>query len=132
MASKHILAIDDDTDNLELVSLALQLRAGWQVTQVTDGANGIRMAADRPDLILLDVHMPRPRGPEILSALREDPMTSDIPVVLLTASAFPGRLRGLDVQGIITKPFSPGRLPGHLCDLLGWPSPAPACTLVAA
>jgi CheY-like chemotaxis protein len=63
MASKHILAIDDDTDNLELVSLALQLRAGWQVTQVTDGARGIRMAADRPDLILLDVHMPRLRGP---------------------------------------------------------------------
>ncbi len=132
MASKRILAIDDDTDNLELVSLAPQLRAGWRVTPVTDGASGIRMAEDRPDLVLLDVHMPRLRGPEILSALRENPVTSDIPVVLLTASAFPGRLSGLDVQGIISKPFSPGRLPAHLCDLLGWPSPATTRTLVAA
>lgn len=83
---KRVLIVDDERDLVEV--LALRLSAGWgyTVTTALDGAEGLRKAsATRPDLILLDVSMPEVDGWEMCRRLRDDPATSGIPVVMMTA-----------------------------------------------
>ncbi len=76
-----------------------------------DGPSGLELARDeRPDVVLLDVMMPRLDGWRVAEELLEDERTSDIPIIFLTARAeFRDRARGLDIGGIdyVTKPFNP-------------------------
>jgi DNA-binding response OmpR family regulator len=84
------------------------------VLEAGDGRTGLELAgAERPDVILLDVMMPSLDGWAVASALLEDPATTEIPIIFLTARAeFRDRARGLDIGGIdyITKPFNPVEL----------------------
>jgi CheY-like chemotaxis protein len=122
VTSKHVLVIDDDLDNLELIKLSLEAYAGWRVTTASDGIEGLKLAStEQPDLVLLDVMMPRPNGPEVLAALRADESTRTIPVVLLTAIAYPDELRqlaALEPDGLLTKPFSPALIAMELETML--------------
>jgi signal transduction histidine kinase/CheY-like chemotaxis protein len=93
-----LLAIDDDPHAVELVRAVLQ-PAGWTVMSATDGAGGIAIARSlRPTAILLDLLMPGIDGFAVVDAVRTDPETSDIPIVVLTAktlsTAEKDRLRG--------------------------------------
>jgi len=93
-----LLAIDDDPHAVELVRAVLQ-PAGWTVLSATDGADGIAKARSlRPTAILLDLLMPGIDGFAVVDALRTDPETADIPIVVLTAKALSSdekdRLRG--------------------------------------
>jgi len=82
---KTILVIDDD-DALRTAMVATIEKAGYTVIQATNGQDGITTAlAERPDLILLDILMPRMDGRETLRELRSREETSDIPVILLTS-----------------------------------------------
>ena len=109
----HILAVDDERSILRLIEVNLQ-RAGFRVTCAGDGVQALeKIAQERPDLIVLDVMMPRLDGFEVLRRLKSDPDTSEIPVLMLTAKAqdadvFRGWQGG--VHGYLTKPFNPSEL----------------------
>jgi two-component system alkaline phosphatase synthesis response regulator PhoP/two-component system response regulator VicR len=123
---KHILAVDDERFIRRLVEVNLQ-RAGYRVTTAADGAEALEVArADRPDLIVLDVLMPRVDGFEALRRLKADPATAEIPVVMLTARAqdadlFKGYQYGADLY--LTKPFNPVELLTFVNRILATPAP---------
>jgi CheY-like chemotaxis protein len=109
-----------------VAQVTLELTPGWQVHTAHDGREGVRMARERrPDVILLDVMMPGMDGPSTVQALRTDPATARIPVLLLTAKVRSADRRGfleLDVAGVLAKPFDPLQLAGQVSAALGWPA----------
>ena len=81
----RILVIDDDAAIAELVAVNLEM-AGYEVTQAEDGIKGQALAIQMlPDLIMLDLMLPRVDGFTVCQRLRRDDRTSDIPVLMLTA-----------------------------------------------
>src|SRR5262249_52454377 len=94
-----------------------------EVVDVNNGEDGIKKAIEeKPDAVLLDVMMPVMDGPATLSALRNNPATSSIPVIFLTAKAMSSeieRLKGLGALGVLTKPFDPMTLASQVRDVLG-------------
>jgi CheY-like chemotaxis protein len=97
-ASRTLLTIDDDPLAVELVRGVLQPE-GWTVLAATDGQAGVAMARSRrPSAVLLDLLMPGTDGFAVLEALRADPATMGIPIIVLTAKTLTGedkeRLRG--------------------------------------
>lgn len=112
MAEK-ILIIDDDVDTLKLVGLMLE-RQGYRIAVASNGTLGIsRAAAEKPDLILLDVMMPGMDGPTTLRSLRALPDGAGIPVIFLTAKVQPAevaQLKSFGALDVIAKPFDPMKL----------------------
>lgn len=110
---KKILAVDDERHIVRLVEVNLQ-RAGYEVVTAYDGREALeKVAAETPDLIVLDVMMPYMDGFEVLKNLKADPSTAEIPVIMLTAKAqdadvFRGWQSGVDCY--LTKPFNPMEL----------------------
>ena len=105
-----VLVIDDEAPIRLLCRVNLEAE-GMTVFEAANGPDGLEQAkAGRPDAILLDVMMPGLDGWQVAELLLEDPATSEIPIVFLTARAeFRDRARGLDIGGIdyVTKPFNP-------------------------
>lgn len=81
---KHLLLVDDDMTLSEMYAERLK-QAGYEVTLAHDGEAGLAAAKTHPDLILLDIMMPKMNGLDVLKAIKDDPATASIPVVLLTA-----------------------------------------------
>lgn len=82
----RILIADDDRD-VRLVLVAILEAAGYETSEAANGIEALRVArADRPDLILLDLSMPKMDGMEAIRRLKSDPATAGIPVVMVTAS----------------------------------------------
>lgn len=82
---KKILVVDDEKDVLDLVQLIME-QEGYEVVTARNGDEALqRAAADKPDLMVLDVMMPDMDGFQVLKKLKEDDATADIPVVMLTA-----------------------------------------------
>jgi DNA-binding response OmpR family regulator len=108
-----ILCADDDRDILALVALRLE-RAGYRVAQAVDGEQALSLARElHPDVLVLDVMMPRLTGTDVLAALRADEATADLRVVLLSARAQEADVeRGLDAgaDAYLAKPFQAGEL----------------------
>jgi CheY-like chemotaxis protein len=121
---RNVLVVDDDELVREVAKVALEIVGGWTVRTAHSGTDAHDQArADRPDAVLLDVMMPGVDGPRTLKALRADPATSDIPVIFLTAKipAADGlEWRGLELAGVIPKPFDPMTLAAEMSKLLGW------------
>jgi DNA-binding response OmpR family regulator len=85
MANKYILVVDDDPDLVETVAMMMESK-GCEVGRAYDGIEGEESIKERrPDLIILDIMMPRKDGYVLCSELKADEKTSDIPIVLLTA-----------------------------------------------
>jgi DNA-binding response OmpR family regulator len=108
MAS-HVLLIEDEPHIAEAIRFILS-RDGWQVSTLSDGAEAVAaVQAKRPDLVILDLMLPGCSGLEILTALRADPATADLPVMMLTAKG-QGRDREAaeraGVSRFMTKPFA--------------------------
>jgi len=106
--SPLVLCADDDADILALLAIRLE-RAGFRVAQAVDGEQALSLARKlRPDVLVLDVMMPRLSGTEVLGALRGDEATAAIPVVLLSARAQEADVeRGLEAgaDAYLAKPF---------------------------
>ncbi len=106
----RVLIIDDEAPIRLLCRVNLEAE-GMEVIEASDGESGIEIARhERPDVILLDVMMPRLDGWEVAQLLVADELTKEIPIVFLTARAeVRDRARGLDIGGIeyVTKPFNP-------------------------
>ena len=108
--SNDILVIEDDPGIARIIRLYLE-RDGHRVTIAGDGVSGLNAArADNPDLIVLDLMLPRLDGLSVCRALREE---SDVPIIMATARVDEDdRLAGLDLgaDDYIVKPFSPREL----------------------
>jgi two-component system, OmpR family, alkaline phosphatase synthesis response regulator PhoP len=111
--ARKILAVDDEKHIVRLVQVNLE-RANYQVVTASDGVEALeKIAADRPDMVVCDVMMPRMDGFEVLRRVKSDPATRDIPFIMLTAKAqdadvFKGWQSGVDAY--LTKPFNPMEL----------------------
>ncbi len=109
-----VLIVEDDPDTAKLVSLYLQ-RDGHKVLCARDGIEGLRLAREaRPDLVVLDLMLPRLSGIEVCRTLRRG---STVPIVMVTARVEEeDRLKGLDLgaDDYVTKPFSPRELAARI------------------
>ena len=85
MSKKYVLIVDDDPDLVETVCMMLEDK-GYEVGKAYDGIEGEEAIKERhPDLLVLDVMMPRKDGYQLCAELKADSATKDIPVILLTA-----------------------------------------------
>jgi DNA-binding response OmpR family regulator len=105
-----VLVADDEEDIRALVAFRLR-RAGYDVITAADGAEALTLATTRlPDLIVLDMMMPKATGLEVTRSLRELDSTRDIPVILLTARAQEADVASgfeAGADDYVKKPFSP-------------------------
>ncbi len=108
-----ILVVDDEPDILSLNRLILE-REGWRVVTAGDGVDAIQKAIDRsPDLIVLDVMMPRMNGYQVCRLLKSDQQTADIPIVICTVRSLESEKLYAYTSGAdhyLTKPFDPPEL----------------------
>lgn len=113
MSQQTVLIVEDDPDILELLQYNLQ-RDGFRTIVARTGEDGIRLAAaDRPDLILLDLMLPGVQGHEVCRVLRQQPRTRATPIIMVTAKGEEsdvvlGLERGAD--DYVIKPFGPQEL----------------------
>ena len=122
MAKGRILVVDDEIYIVHILDFSLGME-GYEVLTALDGEQALEKArAEKPDLIVLDIMMPKLDGYEVCKAIKSDPETRQIPVILLSAK---GRnvdqKLGFDVgaDDYITKPFSPRKLVERINQLLG-------------
>ena len=108
---KSILVIEDEKDVVDLLALNLRKAHGFSVSTANDGAAGLSKArTEKPDLIILDLMLPKMSGLEVCKILKGDPGTKHIPILMLTAKAEEiDRVVGLEfgADDYVTKPFSP-------------------------
>jgi two-component system phosphate regulon response regulator PhoB len=106
---KRVLIVEDEKDLAELLAFNLE-KEGYAATCIHDGKLGLeRACADLPDLILLDLMLPGLLGTEVCKALRKDPSTAHIPIIMITAKSDEiDRVVGFEVgaDDYIVKPFS--------------------------
>jgi two-component system OmpR family response regulator len=111
---KHVACIDDDEDILRVAELTLELVGGFKVTTFSSGADALAgLAAAAPDLVLLDVMMPKMDGPATLEAIKGREDLKHLPVVFLTARIQPSerrRYEAMGAAGVLAKPFDPTTL----------------------
>jgi len=109
-----LLYVEDNLSNLRLVERTIALRPGVKLIPAMQGRLGLDLARQhRPDLILLDVHLPDISGEQVLRELRADPELGRTPVVVLSADATPGQVQRLLAAGArayLTKPLDVRRL----------------------
>ena len=112
---KHVACIDDDEDILRVAELTLQMVGGFKVTTFSSGAEALAgLAAAAPDLVLLDVMMPKMDGRATLAAIKSREDLKHLPVIFLTARIQPSERRdfeGAGSVGVLAKPFNPATLP---------------------
>lgn len=120
----RVLVIDDSSLIRECATLALGALAGWEVSVACSGEAGLQRAnSDPPGIILLDMVMPGLDGAAVAERLARDPVTCEIPVVMLTAADSAEdreRIARLPVAGVILKPFELAALAGQLAAIVGW------------
>ncbi len=121
MHDKKILIVDDELFVRELIKIKLKLY-GFEIIEGSNGLEAIELAArEKPDLILLDLMMPKMDGFEACEKLKTDPKTAQIPILILTArgeQAFKEKGEAVGAVGIVTKPFSPQKLAEMVMDIL--------------
>lgn len=108
MAS-HILLIEDEPNIAEAIRFILT-RDGWQVSTLNEGNGAVAAVQEvKPDLVILDLMLPGLSGIEIVEALRADPSTEELPVLMLTAKGAGREREAAERAGVshfMTKPFS--------------------------
>jgi two-component system, cell cycle response regulator DivK len=121
MNGKTVLLIEDDRDSRQVYGMVLR-HAGYQVVEAVDGGEGILLAQrHRPDVIVMDLGLPRVDGWTATETLKRDPVTSGIPVVAVTVHVqdfYRGRALLAGCDGFLAKPCSPTRLLGEITRLL--------------
>jgi CheY-like chemotaxis protein len=118
---KKILVADDTENGRELVRTVLE-NSGYQVSEAKDGIEALASARQiQPDLIILDLHMPKLDGFGVIEQLRREQGFANTPIVALTASAMMGdkeRALALGFTGYITKPIRLSALRSEVARLL--------------
>ena len=119
--AKKVLIVDDEP-NIVLSVEFLMHREGYEVETAGDGQEALDMlSAGSPDLVILDVMMPRKNGFEVCAEVRADPARSGIPILMLTAKGREAEMKkgiSLGADAYITKPFSTHDLVAKVHELL--------------
>ena len=122
----RVLVIDDQADE-RAIQIAMLSHLGYAVDEAADGESGLRSARESPpDVILLDIAMPRMDGFEVCRRLRADESTAHIPVLLFTASAvvdLEQKAEEAGAAGVLPKPIEPQRVALAVGRLIGGPTP---------
>jgi len=122
---KKILIVDDDPDQREVIRSSLK-EAGFEISTATNGVEGLEKArSESPDLIILDVMMPKMDGFAVCVTLREDDATASIPILMLTGlCSYISQLTGMEsgATDYLVKPFEAEQLVLKVEALLCQPS----------
>jgi two-component system alkaline phosphatase synthesis response regulator PhoP len=120
--AKRILIVDDEVQLVEMVKMRLEA-AGYEIISAYDGQEGFDKAKrDKPDLIILDLMLPKMDGYKVCGLLKNDARYSNIPIIMFTARVREEdeRLgRDLGAEEYVTKPFDPKILLSKIKELLG-------------
>jgi two-component system cell cycle response regulator DivK len=115
--AKKVLVVEDDQDNREMVIKVLK-HNGYQPIEAVDGQEAVERAkAEQPDLILLDLYIPKMDGYEVTRRLKGDEGLQHIPIIALTAHAMKGdreEALAAGFDGYITKPINVRELPRQI------------------
>jgi adenylate cyclase len=121
MSKAKVLIVDDELDLVEMVSLRLEAN-NYQVISAFDGQAGLDKArSEKPDLIILDIMLPKIEGYKVCRMLKFDERYKQIPIILFTARAQASDIKlGEDVgaDAYLTKPFEPDILLNKVIELL--------------
>ena len=121
-----VLIVDDDPFILKLIATTLEDAARFELAEAADGIQALEVAQrTSPELVFLDIDMPRLDGFEVCRRLREEPGTADSTIVMLTAAAGDAAEREAEEAGadlFLTKPFSPLELLRLVDELGGAPA----------
>ena len=113
-----VLIVEDDEDSRFVYGMILEDH-GFEVVTATSGDEGLRIARERlPSAVLMDVSIPGLDGWTVTERLKADPATSRIPVIVITAHAFPedlDRASRVGCDGFLTKPCEPRRVLEEVC-----------------
>jgi two-component system, cell cycle response regulator DivK len=122
--SKTVLVVEDHADNLLIVATILR-HYGYDVLTAEDGEVAISVAArELPDVVLLDISIPKIDGWDVARTLKQDSSTADIPLIAFTAHVYDAdRARATDegFVGFLTKPVEPTRIVQEISRLIGSP-----------
>ena len=121
MTDVRILYIEDNPENRLLVSRVLEVE-GYEVVEAVDGPSGLRAATEtEPDLILLDIGLPKVDGYSLAERFRQIPALDQVPILAVTANVMKGdreRTLAAGCDGYIPKPIDIDRLPGQIEEAL--------------
>ena len=110
MSTKTILYVEDNELNRKIVRDLLR-RTTYRLIEAVDGETGIAMAlAERPDLVLMDIQLPKVSGIEAMRALRQAPATAHTPIIAITSFALSGddqKAKEAGASAYLAKPYSP-------------------------
>ncbi|TMA08349.1 MAG: response regulator [Deltaproteobacteria bacterium] len=113
MSAKTILYVEDNEFNLKIVRQLLS-RTTYRLIEAVDGEQGVATALrDIPDLILMDIQLPKLSGLDATRQLRTDPKTAHIPIVVITSFALSGdseKAKAAGASAYLAKPYSPREL----------------------
>jgi CheY-like chemotaxis protein len=111
MSGRRILVVEDNDMNMQLVEFLLE-EGGYDIMKATSGEEALEVTRDSsgvpPDLILMDIHLPGMDGLSVVRAMKEEPRTSAVPILALTAHAMRGdkdRFLEAGCDGYISKPI---------------------------
>ena len=108
--SKRILVVEDQEDNRRIVHDLLSAR-GYELIEAITGEDGLNLAAaEKPDLILMDIQLPGMDGYEVTRRIKANPRLAHIPIIVVTSYALSGddkKAFEAGCDGYVTKPFSP-------------------------
>jgi CheY-like chemotaxis protein len=119
--SARILIVEDHPTMREAMRLVLE-REGFDIDEAADGDQALAAVhEDAPDLVLLDMSIPGIAGPDVLAAVKSDPATSEVRVIVVTATGEEGRAAAMagGADHYFTKPFSPIALLEAVEEVLG-------------
>ena len=126
--SARILIVEDHPTMREAMRLVLE-GEGFDIDEASDGAQALTAVHEEPpDLVLLDMSIPGVSGPDVLAAVKNDPATSEVRVIVVTATGEEGRAAAMagGADHYFTKPFSPIALLQAVEQVLGPEDEAPA------
>ncbi|HEY7560465.1 MAG TPA: response regulator [Candidatus Binatia bacterium] len=113
MSNKTILNVEDNEYNLKIIRQLLN-RTSYRLIEAVDGEQGVTMAYNElPDLILMDIQLPKLSGLEATRQLRADPKTAHIPIIVITSFALSGdseKAKDAGASAYLAKPYSPREL----------------------
>lgn len=119
--AKKILIVEDEAELVEMLKIRLEA-AGYDIISAYDGEEGMEKAKkEKPDLILLDLMLPKIDGYQICSTLKKDKIYSHIPIVIFSARAQKHEIKmgeELGAEAYITKPFEPSVLLAKISELV--------------
>ncbi len=121
MSEQTILYIEDNEYNRKIVQQLLS-RTTYRLIEAMDGESGVAMAQkELPDLILMDVQLPKMSGLDATKVLKADPRTADIPIIVITSFALSGDREKASEAGAsnyLAKPYSPRELLAMIREVL--------------